>query len=107
MTNNTATPRPWAITERHATQNVRDPMFWEKDVIKGGIRVAKCAGFGKNEAEANAQLIVKAVNSHEKLVEALKIAEWMITTNQEYRPLQKNTEYMEEIREALKSAGEI
>ncbi len=57
--------------------------------------------------EANAEHIVKCVNSHEKLVEALKIAEWMISTNQEYRPFQKNTEYMDKIRQALKTAGEI
>jgi hypothetical protein len=76
-----ATKRPWRLSERRANQNVQDPIFWHKDVIKGGIRIARCAGVGQEEAQANAELIVKAVNEYDKnqetireLIEALKLA---------------------------------
>jgi hypothetical protein len=54
------------------------------------------------ESEANAQLIIKAVNSHEKIVEALKKVLKMINNRQVY---DKDAQSI--IKQALKSAGEI
>lgn len=69
------TKRPWKISERRTRQDQKDKIFWYTNVIKGGIRIAKVSGIGKENAEANAKLIVKAVNNHERLVKALKKAQ--------------------------------
>ena len=65
------TQTPWIDSARVANQNPNDPQFWHKDIIKGGIRVVRCTGTSKEEAEANATFIVKAVNNHIEFVKLL------------------------------------
>jgi hypothetical protein len=70
MTKNT--PTPWAYKEK-AIQDTKDPLFWNCDVIKGGIRIARVSGRSKEEAEANARFIVTAVNHHKKHEELVRL----------------------------------
>lgn len=64
--------------------------------------VATAFGNTKEEAEANAQRIVKAVNSFDVMISAIKKAEWELK-KQGYTA---NSHGMNEIREALKLAHE-
>lgn len=64
------TPLPWKA-ERGSHQT-RDPQFWQCPVVHGGLRVANVAGTSKEEAEANAAFIVRAVNNHQRLINQLK-----------------------------------
>ena len=57
-------------------------------------------GIVKSKIVANAAFIVKAVNSHEKLVEACKLAKSRITLNIDM------DDVYEILKAALKSAGE-
>jgi len=64
------TPTPWAHKAK-AVKDIKDPIFWYCDIIKGGIRIARVTGRGKEEAEENARFIVMAVNlykQHRELV---------------------------------------
>lgn len=66
----THTPTPWYVDERgnirqQSTGNVLADM-------QDGTRVNRESRISKREMEANAAFIVRACNSHEKLVEALK-----------------------------------
>jgi len=65
------TPTPWAYKVK-AWQDIKDPLFWNCDVIKGGIRIARVTGIGKEEAEANAIFISHAVNYHDDAKETLR-----------------------------------
>ena len=69
-----ATKRPWHIDGFDLTNIiVKHPSG------NGWIKVADCHGeFPIDEQIANAQLIVRAVNSHDELVEALKEAHAML-----------------------------
>lgn len=72
---NQATPRPWSINKTYPNQIEHPEMFG----FRGQFKIAECR-FSQSlvrsadikEAEANAKLIVKAVNCHDELVEALK-----------------------------------
>lgn len=56
-----ATSRPWEAIGRYVCE-------------KDGLAIADCGSFTKNieKSKANAELIVRAVNCHEELVEALE-----------------------------------
>ena len=59
-TKDNATPRPWKLNEYTGEH-------------KDGYTIFDCGGFlNMDEDKANARLIVKTVNCHDKLVEALK-----------------------------------
>lgn len=65
MTKETHTPGPWGLMAGMPT-NV---------LAASGIRVARCdfdGDFSHPETRANAEMIVRAVNSHDELVAALK-----------------------------------
>lgn len=49
----------------------KDTMFYQADVICGGVRVAKVAGIGEDFANANAKLISSAPDLLEACKEAL------------------------------------
>jgi len=75
-----ATPRPWVVgaypscpTDILGPDCVGDPRMYVARV--GPWKDNKKHHPIQEEAEANAALIVKAVNCHEKLVEALELAE--------------------------------
>lgn len=75
MSSDKVTARPWMIDRRFSTA-----------VMGGGHVVAACGGYSNNQMdpddlhnmlEANARHIVKCVNNHERLVEALRdFKEW-------------------------------
>ncbi len=69
MTKHTSTP--WAC-KGEALKDFKDPLFWHCDIIKGGIRIARVTGRGKEEAEANAIFILRAVNYHDEAKETLR-----------------------------------
>lgn len=58
----------------------------------------------EEEIEANAQLIVKAVNSHEKLVAIIHKMQDLIESNCGWNA---TGIFPEDVEQALKSAGEI
>lgn len=66
---NNATPRPWKYSPYHKS-------IQSTEISKDGcvLKIADLdlASYGVNEA--NAALIVRAVNNHDALIEALKIA---------------------------------
>ena len=68
-----ATPRPWQVSRSNA--GAIPPHFQPLEIIGrgGNASVAAQLGIGP-EANANAALIVKAVNSHDALVEACEAA---------------------------------
>lgn len=65
-------------------------------------------GSTKEEAEANAALIVKAVNNHEKLVEALRSTieqyEHILLHDPSYKTVHSTRAALEEVKAALKEA---
>ena len=72
-----ASPRPWKIRYE---MNVVADRDGGRGIVCSNATVAACGGFSSNmknttdENRANACLIVRAVNSHERLVEALRYA---------------------------------
>ena len=70
-----ASPRPWKIKYE---MNVVADRDGGRGIVCSNATVAACGGFSSNmknttdENRANARLIVRAVNSHERLVEALR-----------------------------------
>lgn len=88
------TPLPWMVAERRSPAGV----FWDTLIRNAdGDPVASVlfAGYSEKTAQANAELIVRAVNAHEDLVKALEDQEefldgWLQTTklaaaDEEYR----------------------
>lgn len=65
------TPLPW-IEDGWAEYD-RVAKLWVFSLRVSGLPIVKCYGDSAEKAEANARLIVKAVNNHEKLVEALNL----------------------------------
>ena len=62
-------------------QVAHTPTPWDYDKFKASIiKVNKAAGYTGSTAEANAKFIVKAVNCHEELTQALKKAELYLYT---------------------------
>jgi len=78
---NRATPRPWRIETGRATDHVADDIFI---VDANGAEVAKLATSLDESDGEKAALIVRAVNSHEKLVEACEYLMGILTPNQLY-----------------------
>lgn len=71
MTETAHTPLPWVANDKHSGAN---PWRIENDegvYANGGWIIAECMG---PDAKANAAFIVQAVNSHHRLVEALRSA---------------------------------
>jgi len=58
---------PWRISERGPFQSKDDPVFWNVDIISGGIRVARVSGVGKERALANANLIIASPDMFEAI----------------------------------------
>jgi len=81
------TPTPWKVT---TTNEV-----WMSSVCgSDGDEIAQCFKF-KNESEANAAFIVRAVNSHEELLEAAKsLIKYGVVGD----------EYKEQVRQAIAKA---
>ena len=106
----THTATPWKVIKTSDTKIVRQGNeqstigIWSKDecIDIAYLRV----GMASRVNESNAEFIVKAVNSHEALVEACKSLEQFETTPDKdvvtisYKAIQR-------AREALKLAGEL
>lgn len=99
----THSPTPWKVSGV-VVPSIRDPLFSHTSIVSGGKRVARVAGIGDDETKANAAFIVKAVNSHEALVSALKnFIDWAnIQPGGSMLAIQVN----EQAKAALKAAGE-
>lgn len=68
------TPLPWNALQKHPVYNTETKTSSIQIYGKPDNRlICEAEGSTLEEAEANATLIVKAVNNHEKLVEALKL----------------------------------
>lgn len=73
-------PRGWRIYEESAKpEAVVDPVYynnnqgaWYAEIHFPGIPLCLVHGYTEQEAEANARLIVRAVNNHDKLLLALR-----------------------------------
>lgn len=102
MTNNTATPKhtptPWTIEKPSKGCDV--PIIHGSKFEEIAVMMHELS---EEEIEANAQLIVKAVNSHEKLVEAIKDLLAAADTMNEHIDIWAYNKAIQ----ALKSAGEI
>jgi hypothetical protein len=91
-----ATPRPWAINEDRLHEIVFDPGG-------DGIPIAECFGLPDDgETEANAALIVRAVNSHEALVEACEAADDYVAA---HAVTETQVRLVNQLRAALAKAG--
>ncbi len=92
------TPTPWNISQEHYHHfnTIKD---------KKGNHIANCSGSGHSleEAQANAFFIVKAVNSHEKLVEALSS---ILEIGKRDMSNPKYDGYFENAKQTLKDLGE-
>ena len=111
-----ATKRPWIVSRPvSVTRDYDEEGHYIRSTAIDGWPV--CANTGENDLDraeqlANAQLIVKAVNCHDELVEALKmILEYdektLIRrpyTNEKYKPL--TNLLREKSKQALKKASE-
>lgn len=74
MTNSEAkaTPRPWHIITGQDKRHMNFPIMCEKNHLIGSIIWG--AFYDRETAQANASLIVKAINNHEALLEACRKA---------------------------------
>jgi len=117
----THTPTPWRV-EQESTQiwNVIDEQDQTTYALGYPIvtcRTSPCSSWAKgpnvDEGEANAAFIVKAVNSHEKLVEALRLVRGIIVEASAVGFNYKDGDWAERLyasqgdtANALKDAGE-
>jgi len=67
------TALPWRVDLVYETHN-HPTRYWEVSIRSGEEIVAYAAGATQEEAEANAALIVRAVNCHDELVRSLGLA---------------------------------
>lgn len=97
---------PWEPTGNgEPVKNIKDPIFYKLGIKHGGIRVAEAHGIGEEEAKANAAFIVKAVNSHDELVEALKsVLDTIESYNQVKNVFNLNSAQWKKAKQALKNA---
>ena len=71
-------PTPWEISQNQALLRELEGGVWTCEVVSHGRVVATAYGFGSEEAEANAALIVRAVNTHQELLECVQdAARWI------------------------------
>lgn len=100
-----ATPRPWRVSKFDGRYSI---------VAEGAITIAPSLAEIDTHPQANAALIVKAVNAHDALVAALYTAKAMIRLNardeaqddEAWKRFQENSPGMKEINAALKAAEE-
>lgn len=99
----THTPTPWKIVNRSLT----DPLDLSGRTIKDGRNRILAhlyptpSGLGLEEQKANAAFIVRAVNAHEKLVEALRNAQAALLV---LSPNATDTRMMRDIEQAIAKA---
>ena len=98
------TATPWELNQT-CFKVKSDPMFWKQGIKHGGIQTAVATGIGQDEAQANAAFIVRAVNSHESLVNALVSMRTAFGDVREHDTEFKKSAY-KVCLEALKRAGE-
>lgn len=109
MKNSKATPRPWSLGEYGGINGSGIAIDWDNGLsgmANAGVMVAQIPN--KNETSlANAELIVRAVNSHDELIETLKQA-WACIEHIKDQPyLEAAIETMKEIEQVLnKVTGE-
>lgn len=99
MTQAKHTPTPWInhqITNNGRSQNV---------ICYGDNPIAKCMGGFVDSAEANAAFIVKAVNSHEALVEAILKLRDAFYVNGTSKALKKAFEETHSLVKELRAEG--
>ena len=94
------TPTPWIIEHGHMQQHT-DIRYWQ--ITDGQDAICNNQFCFARDSEANAAHIVKCVNMHDELVEALKLAHNGIVSYS--RDDKEATVTM--IREALKKAGAL
>jgi hypothetical protein len=75
-----ATPRPWATNCHHVPARVESEA--EHGIVNDGWIICDCDG---PDGEANAELIVRAVNAHDDLVAALDMCLDLIRDMSRYR----------------------
>lgn len=106
QTKQTHTPTPWEFGGgAFITPNGKTERFIRS---KSGI-VAFCEGELK-QAQTNAQFIVKAVNSHDELIETLKLTLTELTIGEIAGHLSKNPyayKIVKDIEQALKKVGAL
>ena len=99
------TPTPWIVSD-HAGRAARG---WIKSVCKGFPERMVAQALGQEtveERESNAAFIVKAVNNHQKLVEALIEAEKQIEyLHEKFKPTGSGANVLAKIDIALTAAG--
>ena len=103
MTNNTATPTPWSTdAERNASRTM---IYCEEEYLQGQLIAMSPINTMDNieQHKADMEHIVKCVNSHEKLVEAIKDLLAAADTMNEHIDIWAYNKAIQ----ALKSAGEI
>ena len=118
MTKDNATPRPWKVNPEG--QEEYKTGSWEiTSNIKFGedpddTCVALCYSYNAQDAEANARLIVKAINCHDELVEALKKSQSALNSVLKYSHGDDLVDLHDEayyanikINEALSKANEV
>ena len=88
---------PWRISERGPWQSKDDPVFWNVDVISGGLRVARVSGVGRDRALANAQLIMAAPD----LLKACKTVFLRVKNTNINTPLKDMSEEWEILNQAV------
>lgn len=94
-----ATPRPWQTVTLDGDVYLQMGNGKEKNSYNGLLaKIGEPLGADK---KANAELIVRAVNAHDALVWALQRVENWMSINQHYGVL------LDDVREALKQAGEV
>jgi len=101
MNEDKATPRPWTLAGEYMVSMGKRPIA-STDVYNSNQDTMR----HREENQANAQLIVRAVNNHEALVEALR------KITERYKPIgatreETLTEIRNIARDALKKAGEL
>lgn len=64
-----ATPRPWELCERGAYTDFEGN---SRVIIGDNMRIAVVQTDGRQETEANAALIIRAINAHDDMLAALR-----------------------------------
>ena len=109
MTNNTATPTPWSTdAERNASRTM---IYCDTEYLQGQLIAMSPINTMDNieQHKADMEHIVKCVNSHEKLVEALRGLIVHLEYREDYivEDAKDHTNAYSVALQALKSAGEI
>lgn len=113
MSNEKSTPRPWSVDTRMLNDK-EITIYCSAGYDKCGKTIAKVDNDDNAEGVPNAWLIVRAVNNHDALVEALKAAQGRLNSlnayfkapnfTDRYGDAERNDEVLETILTALKNA---